>query len=108
MDPKSDYSNALFLINEVPEGLVITSGNYLLNTEIRSLENRIDLINSLTNDEIAQFYRGLLDIGTMSRQGGAGLGFVDIAKKTGSKIQYQFKPVNDRYSFYIFKILISK
>ena len=101
------HSHGLFVLHGNKEGLIVTSGNYVKNKEINSLKARIKLINSLTNDELAHFYRGLLDIGSVTDQGGAGLGFVDIAKKSGSKIQYEFKSVDDQYSFYIFRILIS-
>ncbi|MDH5368215.1 MAG: DUF6272 family protein [Cyclobacteriaceae bacterium] len=102
------HSKGIFLIHSSNDNeIIITSGNYLLRSEVNSLKSRIKLINSFTSDELAHFYRGLLDVGTISKHGGAGLGFVDIAKKSGNKIQYEFKEVDNDYAFYIFKIIIS-
>lgn len=103
----STHSKGIFLIHSNDDEIEITSGNYLLRSEVNSLKSRIKLINSLTNKELAHFYRGLLDVGTISKHGGAGLGFVDIAKKSGKKIQYEFKNIDNDYAFYIFKIIIS-
>lgn len=103
----SVYSKGLFLMHGNAEKVIITSGNYILKSEEESLKSRIELINNLTNDELVHFYRGLLDVGSVTNQGGAGLGFVDIAKKSGGKIEYEFKDIDNDYSFYIFKIIIS-
>ena len=43
--------------------------------------------------------------GELSSKGGAGLGLIDIAKKTGNKFEYHFLPIDDNFSFFI---LISK
>lgn len=104
---ESNFNKGLFLMHGNAEKVIITSGNYILKSEENSLKSRITLINSLTNDELVHFYRGLLDVGSITSQGGAGLGFVDIAKKSGGKIQYEFKDIDDEYSFYLFKIIIS-
>jgi hypothetical protein len=44
----------------------------------------------------------------ISEKGGAGLGLIDIAKKTGSKLSYQFKELNDEVSFFILTSTIKR
>ena len=43
----------------------------------------------------------------MSMKGGGGLGMVDIARKTGDKLNFNFLPVDDQYSFFSLNIKIS-
>ena len=44
----------------------------------------------------------------MSKKGGAGLGFIDIARKSGNKLEYHFEKINDDYYFFIINSQISK
>jgi len=102
------YNKGIFLIHNNINEVAITSGNYIRKTEVNSIKSRIDLINCLTSEELRHFYRRLLEISSFSIQdaGGAGLGFVDIAKKSGNKIEYDFLDIDNEYVFYIFKIII--
>ena len=44
----------------------------------------------------------------ISDKGGAGLGFIDIARKTGSPLEYHFEPLDDKNSFFLLKTSISR
>jgi hypothetical protein len=41
-------------------------------------------------------------------KGGGGLGMIDIARKTGQKLNFDFAPVDDKYSFFSLNIKISQ
>ncbi|MCZ6898904.1 MAG: DUF6272 family protein, partial [Bacteroidetes bacterium] len=45
---------------------------------------------------------------TLSEKGGAGLGFVDMARKSGHKLEFGFETMNDEFSFFSLKSVISK
>ena len=40
--------------------------------------------------------------------GGAGLGIIDMAKRTGNELLYNIEKINDDYSFFILTITISQ
>ena len=44
----------------------------------------------------------------ISDKGGAGLGFLDMAKKTGTKFEYYFEPLDDEKCFFILTIRVAK
>ena len=46
--------------------------------------------------------------GRLSDRGGAGLGFIDIAKKTGEKLIYSFLKINEKRSFFVLTSTISR
>jgi len=37
----------------------------------------------------------------LSEKGGAGLGFIDIARKTGQKLVYSFLKIDEEKSFFV-------
>jgi hypothetical protein len=46
--------------------------------------------------------------GRMSEKGGAGLGFIDIARKSGNKLDYEFKDINGKSTFFIINTKVSR
>ena len=60
----------------------------------------------MDKDEFKNYYQDVLSNGTLSEKGTAGLGMIDIARKSGNKLEYQFLPINDTNSFFCLNIKI--
>ena len=104
--PSDEYFSIVFLIRKIDDEYVIYAGNYLKNDEITELEKRLDKANNLNRQELRELYREQLDQGAWTPTGGAGLGFLDIIKKSGNAIQYQVMPVSEDYSFFSMEVHI--
>lgn len=74
--------------------------NPVQNKDLEHLKSRIDKVNALDRDALKELYRNTLQDGQFTQKGGAGLGFIEMAKVTGEKISYDVKPINDNFSFY--------
>jgi hypothetical protein len=95
------------MIGKTYEGYSIITGNYILNENVSGLKKRIDEINALTKEEFKEYYKQVLDNGEMSLKGGGGLGIIDIARKSGEKLEYEFLSLPNNVSFFILKIKIT-
>ena len=62
--------------------------------------------NALDKDGLRSYYKEVLDNGQYSVHGGGGLGMIDIARKSGNKLEYDFSDVNDDFGLYILKIKV--
>jgi len=85
----------------------ISTGNYVKKDKISSIKDRIDQVNSLSDDEVKVLYREILKNSEFSEKGGGGLGILDIVRKTGNKLEYNFFQVDDDYIFYALDVYIS-
>jgi hypothetical protein len=83
----------------------VTTGNFINSKRIKFLKEKIDKINSLSRDELKDMYKFILNHQKLSAKGGGGLGLVDIARKSGNKLEYEFYNYNDDY--YFFNLTIS-
>jgi hypothetical protein len=83
----------------------VTTGNFINSRRIKFLKEKIDKINSLSKDELKDMYKFILNHQKLSAKGGGGLGLVDIARKSGNKLEYEFHNYNDDY--YFFNLTIS-
>ncbi len=96
----------LIVIARNEKGYFISAGNFITRDKIKSLESKISKINNSSPEEIKELYKFILHHQKISDKGGGGLGLVDIARKTGNKLDYSFIHYNDDYSFFHLKIRI--
>ena len=78
----------------------ITSGNLIEKNKIENLENQLKKVNSLNKEELKLLYREVLENQEISDKGGAGLGLIEMARKSGQELKYDFKPFNEHFSFF--------
>ncbi|MBN2683621.1 MAG: SiaB family protein kinase [Bacteroidales bacterium] len=98
---------AMFLVIKNGEDYSIHTGNYVHNSNIQVLKDRLDQINALTKDELKDLYKLILNNEEFSEKGGGGLGMIDAARKTGSKFEYCFEDFINGYSFFCLNININ-
>ena len=96
--------NAIFAIGKVDDKYSIITGNYMLTENISGLQSRLENINAMSRDELKAYYKEVLGNGVMSEKGGGGLGMIDIARKSGSKLDFNFSKIDDKYSFFSLSI----
>ena len=94
------FNTAIFMIGKENNEYRITSGNVIYNSRIGGLKQKLDQINSLDKDGLKELYKNVLSSGELSDKGGAGLGFIDMARKSGQKLDYDFYKMNEEISFF--------
>ncbi len=97
----------LLFIKKIDKGYKIITGNFVHSDNIEKLEERIKRINRSSHEEIKELYKFILNHQKISQKGGGGLGLVDIARKTGNRLDYSFKKYNKDHSFFYLNILIN-
>lgn len=86
----------------------IVSCNIVNNKNIEKLNSLINKTNSLKGESLRDFYKEILANGRISKKGGAGLGFVDMARKSGNKLECKFVEIDSNISFFINKLKVTK
>jgi Family of unknown function (DUF6272) len=98
----------LLVVKKTDDGYKIITGNFVHDDNVERLEEKIRRINRSSHDEIKELYKFILNHQRISPKGGGGLGLVDIARKTGNKLDYSFKKYNESYSFFYLDILVDE
>jgi hypothetical protein len=98
----------MLIVQKVDSGYKIITGNFVKTDNVERLEEKIKKINRSSHEEIKELYKFILNHQRISAKGGGGLGLVDIARKTGNKLEYTFKEYNDKYSFFYLDILVNE
>lgn len=101
-----EAKSALFMISKKDDNFVIQTGNYVDIESANDLESKLVLINGMDKDELKKYYQDVLSNGLISEKGTAGLGMIDIARKSGNKLEYLFLPINEHNKFFCLTIKI--
>ena len=100
--------SAIFMIGKNKNVYTIITGNYILKENVHGLKNRLDEVNALSKEELKDYYKKILNNGEMSLKGGGGLGMIDIARKTGEKLEYNFLEIDNKVSFFTLNIKVKQ
>lgn len=98
----------LFSVIKEGDRYYINSCNTLEYSKMDSLEKRLIYLNNLTPQGIKEYYKETITNGQFSKQGGAGLGLIEMAKISGNKIEYMFQRVNENYVNFSLRITIDE
>ncbi len=77
----------------------IYSSNLIPNDEAGKIESKLQLVNNLGPEELKAYYQEVLSVGALSSKGGAGLGLIEMARKSGRPLQFQFSPKGNLTEF---------
>lgn len=99
--------SGIFMVSKTENGFSVITGNPIANTRIEEIKGMIEKVNAMDQEQIKAYYKEKILASRLSEKGGAGLGFIDMKKKTGNKIEYHFEKINEMTSFFIVKTLIS-
>ena len=97
-----------FKLERDSDFFILTSGNPILNTDVSELEERLHHISNLDSEGLKSLYKSTITNGRFSNKGGAGLGFIEMAKIATRKINYQFERVNNHFSYYQLQVQINE
>jgi len=98
----------VFMIGESVQDYLLLSSNKILNANIPNLKNRLDEVNMLDSEGLKNLYKQVRLSSTFSKIGGAGIGIIDMARKSEKKLNYSFTDINDTDSMYTLLIKVSK
>lgn len=89
-----------FIIGKDNNELILSTGNLVSNTNVDKMRDRLFGIKSLDEKALKGKYMEVLSNGELSSKGGAGLGFLTIALKSGNNIHFDFRNVNEAVSLF--------
>ena len=105
---KSKDGRGIFLVSKSEDEYNVTTGNIISNKKVAELKKMLENINNLDKMGLKKLYKQQIREGRLSDKDGAGLGFIDIARKTGQKLVFNFLPVNETSSFFVLLSTISR
>jgi hypothetical protein len=99
-------ANGIFVVGERKEYYYVITGNVIRSSIVRDLEDTIEKLNELDKSALNDLHKYQIKTGELSDKGGAGLGLIDIIRKTGEKYAYQFLRLDQNFHFFVLKTTV--
>lgn len=100
--------SAIFMISKDDNRYCVQTGNPIEKSKVASLTEGLNNINSKDKEGLKELYKDIIKNTQISEKGGAGLGFVDMARKSGEKLEFLFASMDDNYDFFCLKVNIPR
>lgn len=104
---KYNIGKGLFMIGKKYDTYYIITSNKVTNAKKIDLEQAVQEVNAASREELKEMYKKQITEGEISEKGGAGLGLIEIARRTRNKLVYQFLPFDENTQFFLLKVEIN-
>ncbi len=84
----------------------VLCGNMVENDKVEGLRKKLVKLQKMDKNQLKEYYREQRRKPPPEESKGAGLGFIDMAKKASRTIEFDFKKINDKFSFFSMKTVI--
>ncbi len=108
MDENKYAKRGGLMILENNDNIDVVTGNVINRDQKLGLSIKQSQIQGKNKSQLREDYKKQLVAGTISSKGGAGLGFIDIARKTNNQLKFYFFDLNNDLSFFILRVNINK
>jgi len=98
----------VFFLRSIDGNYYITSANQIESDEEADIKSKLDRVNSLSPDELKELQRQVLMSGEITEKGGAGIGIILMARKTGQKLAYYFEKLSKKISLFYLHIKLQQ
>lgn len=94
----------MFLVRNIGNAFYISTTNLIENSKSTNLTSKLKSINKFTPEELKADYLNVLEHTGFSEKGGGGLGLIEMARKSDSKLEFDFEYINYFYSNFFMQI----
>ncbi len=85
----------------------VCCGNYVENRKVEALRERLTGLKNLDKDRLKKLYKEeLRKAKEEGKSKGAGLGFIDMARRVSEPLQFEIVPVDEEKSFFSMRTII--
>jgi hypothetical protein len=95
-----------FIVSRSDDAFNLHGGNIVPTDAIEPLTDKIAKINSLNEEELKYLYGVVMKqtVIKFSTKGGAGLGLIDMRKKSTRELEFSIQPLDEDFSYFTLKV----
>ena len=101
-----EISYGVLIVGKEEDQFYIISGNYIQEDQEAALQEKLAKIKSMDKEELKQYYKQQRRLQADEASKGAGLGFIEMARKATQPIEYDIARMENGYSFFVVKAVI--
>lgn len=84
----------------------VLCGNMVYKKDVDELQRKLLKLQRMSREELKKYYKSQRKRGPDNKSKGAGLGFIDMAKKASKPLEFHFRDIDDHKSYFSLKTVI--
>ncbi|WP_082936354.1 SiaB family protein kinase [Halodesulfovibrio spirochaetisodalis] len=85
-------------------GYFVSCGNKINSADTDKLQKKIEQVQHMDSDELKKFYKEMRRKDPDADSKGAGLGFIEMARKASAPLSFSIEPLDESSSFFAMKV----
>ncbi len=96
-------SSGIIVVGYESDHYYVLCGNMVENEIVDTLREKLILLQNMSKEELKRYYKEQRRQGKNGNSQGAGLGFIELARKAVKPIEFDFQNINENNSFFTLK-----
>jgi len=105
-EEKAELSSGIIGVGYESGHYYVLCGNMVNQEAVAPLCEQLTKLQSMNKDELKRYYKEQRRKESPSESKGAGLGFIELARKSVKPIEFNVKPIDEHFSFFSLKTVI--
>lgn len=107
-DAHGNATSSLFMLRSFGGGYLVNTANPVPTAELPGLERSLALLEGRSSEELKSLYLEGLRNEEKSERGGAGLGLIEMTRRSGRSVAYQAFPSSDKISVFHLQVALAE
>jgi len=103
---KELIESGIIVVGKNDDLFFVYSGNLIENSDEKNLIEKIEFLNKLDKNELKKLYKEQVRKERPEGINNAGLGLIEMARKTSNQIEYHVSKKNEKYSYFTLKVTL--
>jgi len=101
---EQEFAMPVAMIRKTKSSFIITSGNLIRNSDVGHLKQKLAMINKRDEEGLKQLLHTALKGQDMTQVSTGYMGLLEMARRSGNKLEYKFDEIDKEYSYYILTV----
>ena len=96
----------ILTVGQEEAGYIVHAGNLIQRDDTERLRTKLAALQAMSKDELKAAYKSQLKAGPDEFSKGAGIGFIEIARRASEPIDFDFTDVDAKHAFFALRACI--
>ncbi len=107
-EESSNQKNAIFMIGKNEKEFFIYSGNMIRKETVAELKKKLVMLNVMDAKDLKNLFKTIITTVASDEISASELALIDIARKSGRKLEYDIREVDEEFSFFSMRTVITQ
>jgi len=103
---KGKLRYGILTIGQEGTDYVVHSGNLVIASDVPRIQSQLTSIQGMNRDELKAAYKAQLRTGPDEHSKGAGIGFIEIARRASKPIEFDLMVIDGEHAFFALKATV--